>query len=73
MTDAFSKLEFEYTAKGQRSAPGPHYRPSGRYTLTRDFGIPNLTGFLPKGSSVYLPAEQATRMRDYIEEEVGER
>ncbi len=73
MTESFSKLEWEYAAKGQRSAPTPHYRPSGRYTLTRDFGIPNLTGFLPKGSSVYLTAEQATRMREYIEEEVGER
>jgi hypothetical protein len=39
----------------------------------RDFGIPNLTGFLPKGSSVYLTAEEATRMKDYIEEEVRER
>ncbi len=66
MTDSFDRLEWEHSAKGQRSAPSPHYRPSGRYTLTRDFGIPNLTGFLPKGSSVYLTAEEATRMTESL-------
>jgi hypothetical protein len=73
VTDSFSRLEWEAAAKGQRSAPGPHYRPAGRYVLVKDFGIPNLPGFLPKGSSVYLTAEEATRMKDYIEEEVRER
>ena len=71
MTDSFRWIDWEYAAKGQRSAPSPHYRPSGRYTLTRDFGIPNLPGFLPKGSSVYLRAEEATRMTEYLKPEGG--
>jgi hypothetical protein len=66
VTDSFDRLEWEHSAKGQRSAPSSHYRPSGRYVLVKDFGIPNLPGFLPKGSSVYLTAEQATRMTEYL-------
>ena len=71
MTDSFDRLEWEHSAKGQRSAPGPHYLPAGRYTLVKDFGIPNLPGFLPKGSSVYLAAEEATRMTEYLKPEGG--
>jgi len=72
VTDSFDRLDWEYTAKGQRTAPSPRHRPSGRYTLTRDFGIPNLPGFLPRGSSVYLTAEQATTMTDFIKPEALE-
>ncbi len=71
MTDSFSKLEWEYSAKGQRSAPSSHYLPSGRYVLVKDWGLAGQ--FMPAGTSLYLTAEEATRMRDYIEEEVGER
>lgn len=67
MTDSFDNLEWEYEAKGQRTAPGPHYRPAGRYTLTRDWGLADQ--YMPTGTSLYLTAEQATRMRDYIEPE----
>jgi len=59
----------EYTAKGQRSAPGPPYRPAGRYTLTRDWGLADQ--YMPAGTSLYLTAEQATRMRDFIRPEGG--
>ncbi len=65
MTD----LEFEYTAKGQRSAPGPHYRPSGRYTLTRDWGLAGQ--YMPSGTSMYLTAGEATTRRDYLKPEGG--
>lgn len=69
MTDSFSKLEWEYTAKGQRSAPSPHYRPSGRYVLVKDWGLAEQ--YMPAGTSLYLTAEEATRMRDFIRPEGG--
>ncbi len=62
--DSFDRLEWEYSAKGQRSAPSPHYRPSGRYTLTRDWGLAER--YMPAGTSLFLTAEQATSMEDYI-------
>jgi hypothetical protein len=65
----FDRLEWKKTAKGQRSALGPEDWPPGTYTLTRDWGIPDFPGFLPKGSLVNLTTGQATRMRDHIEEE----
>ncbi len=61
--------EWKTTSKGQRTALGRDDWPSGTYVLVKDFGIPNLPGFLPKGSSAYLTTEQATRMKDYIEPE----
>lgn len=60
MTDSFDNLEWEYTAKGQRTAPGPHYRSAGRYTLTRDWGIPDV--LYRQGQTVYLDQEEATRL-----------
>jgi hypothetical protein len=69
VTDSFSKLEWEYTAKGQRSAPGPHYLPAGRYTLTRDWGLAGQ--FMPAGTSLFLTAEEATTMTDYLKPEGG--
>ncbi len=69
MTDSFDRLEWEYTAKGQRSAPSPHYLPAGRYTLTRDWGLAGQ--FMPAGTSLFLTAEEATTMTDYIRAEGG--
>ena len=69
MTDSFRWIDWEYTAKGQRTAPSPHYRPSGRYTLTRDWGLAGQ--FMPAGTSLYLTAEEATRMTDYLKPEGG--
>jgi len=69
VTDSFSKLEWEYSSKGQRSAPGPHYRPAGRYVLTRDWGL--VGQFMPAGTSIFLTAEEATRMTDYLKPEGG--
>jgi len=69
VTDSFSKLEWEHSAKGQRSAPSPHYRPSGRYVLVKDWGLAGQ--FMPAGTSLFLTAEEATTMTDYLKPEGG--
>jgi hypothetical protein len=60
VTDAFDYLEWKTTSKGQRTALGPEDWPPGTYTLTRDWGIPDV--LYRRGQRVWLEQKEATRL-----------